>query len=155
MDSIVNVFIEKMERTIATKVQQHETQLTKEVLGKAVPRGILTHILMAKFSKSADPIVKGEAVTSHLVQSLLHHIVQQKYEQREPSRDVHDRLIAFLSGEQQEGSMEISYTKQQQKQKQRVTSKDHDADQMEVFDRKYQMVRRGRRRRRVASISTL
>ena len=58
-------------------------------------------------------------------------------EQRNRSGDVHDKLLEFLSGEQ-EGIMEISYTKQQQKQKQKQQNKTQDSDTMEVFDKKNQ-----------------
>lgn len=139
VDTIVNVFIEKMERTIGDKVHAHEVALARQVLGKPVPRGVLAHILEAKFARSACAAVAGERVSARLVEELLHHIVQQKFEQRSPSDDVYDALLAFLSGEQQHGTMEISYTKQQQKQKQRTTNKDHDADMMEVFDRRHQL----------------
>ena len=50
---------------------------------------------------------------------------------------MHDKLLEFLSGEQ-EGIMEISYTKQQQKQKQKQQNKTQDSDTMEVFDKKNQ-----------------
>jgi len=52
---------------------------------------------------------------------------------------VYDDFICFLSGEQQ-GRMEISYSKQQQKQKQKQSNKNQDSDMMEAFDRKNQIV---------------
>ena len=41
MDEIVNVFIEKMEMTITAKVKRHAQHLAEDVLGAAVPCGIL------------------------------------------------------------------------------------------------------------------
>eukprot|EP00928_Gymnodinium_smaydae_P100356 TRINITY_DN9823_c2_g4_i1.p1 TRINITY_DN9823_c2_g4~~TRINITY_DN9823_c2_g4_i1.p1 ORF type:complete len:2328 (+),score=476.05 TRINITY_DN9823_c2_g4_i1:208-6984(+) len=137
-DEIVNVFIEKMEMTIVDKVRRHESNLAREIVSKALPSGILTHILEDKFRKSSNISVSSEKVTSSLVQALLRHVVQQKYEQRTPSNNIYDHLIAFLSGEQ-DGVMEISYTKQQQKQKQKQHNKDQDADTMEIFDKKHQL----------------
>ena len=103
-----------------------------------MPSSILAHILGAKFAKSARASVAGAPLTPALVAALVGHIVAHKYEQRSPSGDVHDEMLAFLSGEQ-ESLMEISYTKQQQKQKQKQKSKDQDADTMEVFDKKNQL----------------
>lgn len=137
-DEIVNVFIEKMERTITAKVHTLEGRLARDVLGTPVIAGILSHILVDKFSKSATAAVSGEPITQSLLRALLRHVVEQKFEQRIPSGDVHDALLAFLSGEQ-EGTMEISYTKQQQKQRQRQQNKNQDADAMEVFDKNKQL----------------
>ena len=140
MDEIVNVFIEKMEMTITAKVKRHAQHLAEDVLGAAVPCGILTHILGDKFKKSSRPAIASSLpLTTELVEQLLGCIVEQKFEQRVSTGDVFDELLAFLSGEQ-EGSMEISYTKQQQKQKQKQHSKDQDADTMEVFDKRHQLV---------------
>ena len=114
------------------------------------------------------------------VRSLLGHVVQQKFEQREASGDVHDELLLFLSGEQvrtspafstalstalspalspnrrgtvrgarrvsQDGILEVTYTKQQQKQKTKAHNKDQDADTVEVFDKRHQLTVRGYRR---------
>ena len=137
-DEIVNVFIEKMERTIGGKVAAHETNLARCVVGQPVPHGILSHILGDKFRRAANAAVSGAALTPELVRALLHHIVTQKYEQRAPTGDAHDAMLAFLCGEQEE-VMEISYTKQQQKQKQKQSNKDQDADTMQAFDRKHQL----------------
>ena len=138
-DEIVNVFIEKMEKTIAHKVHKHDEGLAREVLGTALPSTILTHILAAKFGKSAISAVNSASLTNHVVRTLLRHIIEQKFDQRVPSGDVHDQYLTYLSGEQ-EGAMEISYTKQQQKQKAKQTNKNQDADTMEVFDKKHQLV---------------
>ena len=138
-DEIVNVFLEKMEMTIDAKLDRHVKGLALHVLGRPLPAGILAHILAAKFGKSATPAVAGAAPPSaELVAALLGHVVRAKFEQRAPSDDVHDALLGFLSGEQ-EGTMEISYTKQQQKQKQKQHNKDQDADTMEVFDKRHQL----------------
>ena len=69
---------------------------------------------------------------------MLRHIVQQKFEQREPTDDMYDECIRLLSGEQ-ESLMEISYTKEQQKQKQKQQNKNQDSDTMDVFDRRNQL----------------
>lgn len=61
-----------------------------------------------------------------------------RFEQREPSGDVNDDFIRFLSGEQV-SLMEISYTKQQQKQKQKQQNKNQDSDTMDVFDKPNQV----------------
>ena len=135
MDEIVNVFLLKMEMTIADKVGRHEQDLARRVLGMPVPSRILEHILADKFQRSSVAAVKAEPLTPAVVETLLRHIVQQKYEQRGPSGDVHDDFIRFLSGEQV-SLMEISYTKQQQKQKQKQQNKNQDSDTMEEFDRK-------------------
>ena len=76
MDEIVNVFIEKMERTIADKVRRHEAGLARAVLGAALPLGILTHILGDKFRRSASAAVAAVRPTPQLVQALLSHVVQ-------------------------------------------------------------------------------
>ncbi|CAE8670279.1 unnamed protein product [Polarella glacialis] len=135
-NEIVNVFLEKMELTISAKVKRHEDNIAREVLGTAVPSGILTHILGDKFKRSAR--LAAEALTPSVVQTLLRQVVQQKFEQRAPSGDVHDEFVRFLSGEQ-EGEMEITYTKQQQKQKQKQNNKNQDSDNMEIFNKKHQI----------------
>eukprot|EP00746_Dinoflagellata_sp_MGD_P124033 gnl/MRDRNA2_/MRDRNA2_58642_c0_seq1.p1 gnl/MRDRNA2_/MRDRNA2_58642_c0~~gnl/MRDRNA2_/MRDRNA2_58642_c0_seq1.p1 ORF type:complete len:1612 (+),score=292.79 gnl/MRDRNA2_/MRDRNA2_58642_c0_seq1:504-4838(+) len=139
-DEIVNSFLEKMEMTIAGKVQKHESKLANHVLGTSVPARILAHMLASKFRKSYSPAVVQAAgsLTPAVLEALLRHIVQQKFEQRPPSGDVYDEFICFLSGEQQ-SLMEISYTKQQQKQKQKQQNKNQDADNMEIFDEKNQL----------------
>ena len=68
-----------------------------------------------------------------LVQALLGHIVEQKFEQRSRSSGVHDDLLLYLCGEQAGSAMEVSYTKQQQKQKQMQTNKSSDQDTFETF----------------------
>ena len=136
-NEIVNVFLEKMERTIQDKVQRHEEKLVRFILGTPVPSGILTHILEDKFHRSAR--LAAAPLTATVVQKLLRHIVQQKFEQRPPSGDVYDEFIRFLSGEQM-NLMEISYTKQQQKQKQQQHNKNQDSDTMEVFNKENQLL---------------
>jgi hypothetical protein len=137
-DEIVNVFLEKMQKTIAGNVAKHEKQLARHVLGTPVPAQILVHILMDKFRRSPNAAVAREELLESKVDELLRHIVQQKFEQREPSGDIYDDIIVFLSGEQK-GQMEISYTKQQQKQKQKQQNKNQDSDAMGVFDKKNQL----------------
>ena len=137
-DEIVNTFLEKMEKTIGGKLHRHTEQLVRHVLGTSHPARILTHILLAKFQRSTTPAVVAEPLTPGVVETLLRHIVQQKFEQREPSEDVHDDFIKLLSGEQA-SLMEISYTKQQQKQKQKQRNKNQDSDTMDVFDRSKQV----------------
>ena len=72
------------------------------------------------------------------------HLVQEKYEQREPSGDIFDDYVSFLSGELLDGvrsrNMEVSYTKEQQKQKQKQQNKNKDSDVSEVFDEARQIV---------------
>ena len=68
-----------------------------------------------------------------LVQALLGHIVEQKFEQRSASSGEHDGLLLYLCGEQAGSAMEVSYTKQQQKQKQMQTNKSSDQDTIETF----------------------
>jgi hypothetical protein len=138
-DEIINVFLEKMEKTITSKVRNHEENLAHAVFGKPLPTGILTNILRDKFQKSSVPAVKAEQLTTAVVQSLLSHIVQQKFEQRVRSGDVYDEFVNFLSGEQ-DGVMEIAYTKQQQKQKQKQKNKNQDSDTMDIFDKKNQLI---------------
>merc|ERR1712232_1086802 len=73
-----------------------------------------------------------------MMKALLRHIVQQKFEQRALSGDIYDEFVRFLSGDQQ-GVMEISYTKQQQKQAQKQSNKNQDHDTMEMFSKKNQL----------------
>ena len=129
-----------MEQTIGGKVARHEAQLVKRVLAPGAPaERILTHILTAKFSRSASPAVAAAVpLAPATVENLLRQIVQQKFEQRPPSGDIFDDFLLFLSGEQQ-SLMEISYTKQQQKQKQKQQNKNQDSDTMAVFDKKHQL----------------
>eukprot|EP00961_Rhodomonas_salina_P204913 2766073-Rhodomonas_salina.1 len=131
-DDIVNTFLEKMTGSITGNVQHHAEQLVRYVLGRPVPAHILVHILQDKFKRSAVPAVAEQAfkLTEDVVETILREIVQQKYEQRSPSGDIHDEFIRLLSGEQQ-SLMEISYTKQQQKQKQKQQNKNQDSDTMD------------------------
>ena len=138
MDEIVNTFLLKMDRTIERKVRRHEDELAHRVLGTPVPSRILEHILADKFMRSSVAAVAAAELTKPMVEELLRHVVQQKFEQREPSGDVHDDFIRFLSGDQV-SLMEISYTKQQQKQKQKQQNKNQDSDTMDVFDRPNQV----------------
>jgi hypothetical protein len=137
-DEIVNVFLEKMQKTISKKVSKHEQELTRHVLGNPITAQIFGHILMGKFRRSANPVVAAEKLSEGKVSELLKHIVEQKFEQRSPSLDTFDDIIGFLSGEQK-SLMEISYTKQQQKQKQKQQNKNQDSDAMGVFDKKNQV----------------
>lgn len=138
-DEIVNVFLEKMEKTIEQSVAKHELQLVRKVLGNPLPAQMLGHIVMDKFQRSSDPAVTAIDMNVVNLEQLLRHIVQQKFEQRAPSNDVFDNLILFLSGEQK-SQMEISYSKQQQKQKQKQQNKNQDSDAMGVFDKKNQLL---------------
>ncbi|KAL7554568.1 hypothetical protein ACHAWF_019036 [Thalassiosira exigua] len=137
-DEIVNTFIEKMEKTIATKVKQIEGKIADVVLGSPVPAQILQHIFLDKFRRSSNESVSKSTPSTIMVDALLRQIVRQKFEQRLPSGDIYDDYIRFLSGEQQ-SLMEISYTKQQQKQKQKQKAKSQDSDTMDVFDKKNQL----------------
>lgn len=134
-DKIVNTFLEKMKQTLSGKVALHEEQLASNILEAPVIAQILFHILTDKFRRSASEAVAHEELTEAKMETLLKNIVQQKFEQREPSGDVYDDLILFLSGEQK-SQMEISYTKQQQKQKQKQQNKNQDSDAMGIFDKK-------------------
>lgn len=139
-NEIVNVFLEKMELTLAGKVRRHEEGLMREVIGRdgsSLPCGIFTHILRNKLQRSARRELREERLSASLLQALLHHIVQQKFEQRALTGDIYDQFVLFLSGEQR-GIMEISYTKQQQKQKQKQNNKNQDHDIMEIFNKKNQ-----------------
>jgi hypothetical protein len=137
-DEIVNAFLEKMNMTLTEKVRKHEKKITTHVFGSDMSTRILCNIFADKFSVSSNVNVVNEPLTKDLALSLIHHIVQQKFEQRLPSLDIFDELICFLSGEQN-GVTEISYTKQQQKQKQKQQNKNQDSDTMETFDKKKQL----------------
>ena len=137
-DQIVNVFIDKMEGTIGSKVSNLEEQLSHYVLGSPVPAKILFHILEDKFKRSSDSIVSGEKLSEEMIGNILKQIVAQKFEQRRASGDKYDRFIAFLCGEQH-SQMEVSYTKQKQKQKQTQKNKNQDSDAMGIFDTKNQL----------------
>jgi len=137
-DEIVNVFLEKMEKTIEQSVAKHEILLVRFVLGNPLCLEILRHILIDKFKRSPDPVVAGIDLIKSTIEELVLHVVQQKYEQRVASNDAFDHMIAFLSGEQK-SQMEISYTKQQQKQKQKQQNKNQDSDAMGIFDEKSQL----------------
>ena len=140
-DEIVNVFLEKMEMTIGAKVAKHQSSLCRAICGSSAPLSMLTHILRTKFSRSAVPAVSGAELSPDVVQALLRQVVAMKFEQRRvPSGDMHDEFLRLLSGDAAEGTMEISYTKQQQKQKQKQQNKSHDADTMEAFDKRNQLL---------------
>jgi len=136
---IVNVFLEKLERKLAGKVSEHEEELVKAILDLPVSALILRHILSAKFKRSVNPIISNASLTESKVESLLRNIVRQKYEQRRLSNDEFDEFILFLSGEQR-SQMEISYTKQQQKQKTTQQNKNQDSDAMGVFDKQNRLL---------------
>ena len=137
-DTIVNTFLEKMDMTISGKVRAHEEDLAYHIFGNAMPAKLLAHTLGDKFQKSAVAAVAAETLTPTVVNGLLKNIVQQKFEQREPTGDIYDAFILFLSGEQQ-SLMEISYTKQQQKQKQKQKNKNQNSDTMDSFSKKHQL----------------
>ena len=140
-DNIVNTFLEKMEMTISKSVSSLEEQLVQNVLGTPVLSHILQNILTDKFKRSPDRVVSdfsSGGLTDDVLTETLCQIVQQKFEQRMPTRDIFDQLILLLSGEQQ-SLMEISYTKQQQKQKQRQQNKNQDSDAMGIFNVKHQL----------------
>lgn len=137
-DEIVNTFLEKMDGTIGGKLARHEEQLVQKVLGVQVPARVLAHILASKFRRSPVPAVAEEPLTPAVLEALLRHVVQQKFEQRLPSGDIFDEFLLLLSGEQR-SLMEISYTKQQQKQKQKQRNKSQDSDTMDVFDKRHQL----------------
>lgn len=138
----MNTFIEKMERTIDTKVKSIEEKLVGIVLESPLALGpmgkILQHIFLDKFRRSSINSVAKNNLSTQMVDTLVRHIVRQKFEQRPPSRDIYDEYIRFLSGEQA-SLMEISYTKQQQKQKQKQQAKSQDNDTMDVFDKHNQL----------------
>lgn len=138
-DTIVNVFLEKMEKTITSSVFKQEDQLIRSVLGSQFPAQMLYHILKDKFHRSADAALASADLTESSLQHLLRNIVWQKFEQRQMSGDIFDDMIIFLSGEQR-SLMEISYTKQQQKQKQKQQNKNQDSDAMGIFDKKNQLL---------------
>ena len=138
IDEIVNTFIEKMEKTIASKVKNIEGNISDVVLGSPVPSRILQHIFLDKFRRSSNTSVAENDVTHQMVDALVRQIVRQKFEQRLPSGDIYDDYIRFLSGEQK-SLMEISYTKQQQKQKQKQKAKSQDNDTMEPFDKRHRV----------------
>lgn len=137
-DEIVNTFLEKMEKTLLEKVMKQEDSFALQVLGSVVPAGILQHILIDKFRRSSNRVVAETEVTDVVVETLLRQVIRQKFEQREPSNNVYDDLVTFLSGEQR-SLMEISYTKQQQKQKQKQQNKNQDSDAMGIFDKENQV----------------
>lgn len=137
-DTIVNTFLEKMEKTIMRKVDRLAEQLGGKIMGSSVLARILLHILRDKFRRSPNKTVSSGELAESQVSCLLKEIVKHKFEQRTFSGDSNDDFIRFLSGEQ-EGSMEISYTKQQQKQKQKQSNKNQDADAMGFFHKKNQL----------------
>ena len=135
----MNTFIEKMEKTIATKVLKIEEKFANVVLGSPVPAQILQHILLDKFRLSPKKSIAENNLSNQMVNALVRQIVRQKFEQRLPSGDIYDDYIRFLSGEQQ-SLMEISYTKQQQKQKQKQKAKSQDNDTMDTFDKRHRLL---------------
>lgn len=127
-----------MERTIGSKVKKLEETIVGVVLESPVALGpmgkILQHIFLDKFRRSSSKSVAKNNLSTQMVDTLVRHIVRQKFEQRLPSQDIYDEYIRFLSSEQ-ESLMEISYTKQQQKQKQKQQAKSQDNDTMDMFDK--------------------
>ena len=108
---------------------KHLAGISRHVLGAPTTAAILGHILGAKFRRAASAEVRAEGapplaptlvqapplrhlrslvITPRslvitpppLLQALLGHIVEQKFEQRSPSSDVHDGLLLYLCGEQ-------------------------------------------------------
>merc|ERR1719277_1010336 len=124
--------------TMAGKVESHQEDLARNVLGAAVPARILEHIVTDKFRRSTNRELAARTLTPEVLDTLLRHIVQQKFEQRAPTGDIYDDCIRLLSGEQ-ESLMEISYTKQQQKQKQKQQNKNQDSDMMDIFNKHNQL----------------
>ena len=137
-DTIVNTFLEKMEKTILRKVARLAEQLGSKIMGSSVLSRILLHILRDKFRRSPNNAVSSGQLPETQVETLLKEIVEHKFEQRTFLGDSNDDFIRFLSGEQQ-GSMEISYTKQQQKQKQKQQNKNQDSDAMGFFHKNNQL----------------
>merc|ERR1711871_1684735 len=79
-NEIVNVFLEKMEMTIAGKVRNHEEKIAREVFSSPLPCGILMHILRNKLQRSAR--LRNEPLSQRTeLQTLLRHLIQQKFEQ--------------------------------------------------------------------------
>ena len=58
--------------------------------------GILRHLLEAKFSKSQQ-LSHLSTLQSTMMQSLVKHLVQQKFEQRVSSGDELDHMVGFLA----------------------------------------------------------
>jgi len=135
-NEIVNVFLLKMQSTINRKVEAHLQNLSRQIMSSPVPLSILIHILQDKLRTSS--VLSSQQVNASVVQELLSHLVQQKFEQRQPTGDIYDDYVRFLSGEQA-SLMEVSYTKQQQKQKMKQQNKNQDSDTMEVFDKAHQL----------------
>jgi hypothetical protein len=114
-----------MHATLGAKVKKHVEHVRKQILGSnPVPRLILEHILADKFSKSINEQIRESArtLTTPTVNHLVSHLVQEKYEQRVTSGNIFDDYVSFLSGELLDGgvrciNMEVSYTKEQQKQR--------------------------------------
>ena len=70
---IANVFIDKLERTIAAKVANHLAGISRHVLGTPTTSAILGHILGAKFTRAASAEVRGQGappLATSLVQAL-------------------------------------------------------------------------------------
>lgn len=155
-DKIVNTFLDKMEKTLANKVFGHSQELKRTILNSKFISSMLYNIIVSVcccgllfsdiviFVLQSDKLkrstrLSGRTLDVNNLETVLEHVVTQKYELRKPSNDFYDDLIAFLSGEQK-NQMEISYTKQQQKQKQTQKNKNQDSDSMGVFDKKHQLV---------------
>lgn len=138
LDEIVNTFIEKMDKSIGAKIEHIEEKISKTISRDPASARILQHILIDKFRRSPNKIVAESNLTSSMSDMLSRHIVRQKFEQRNPSKDIFDDYILFLSGEQV-SLMEISYTKQQQKQKQKQKTKSQDNDTMDEFNPRNQL----------------
>ena len=96
------VFIEKMENTIAEKVRKHEASLAREIFGAPLTASILTHVLAHKFARAASEAVASQPLSAPVVQQLIGHLVHEKFEQRGAGGggDPYDALLSFLSGEQ-------------------------------------------------------
>ena len=137
-DEIVNVFMEKMNNTIADKVAEHRGKLRQSVLHRDLTARIFKHILKSKFERSMVKSVAEQQLKDNWIDELLGHIIEQKFEQRSQSHDVFDDCIRQLSGEQDK-LMEISYSKQQQKQKQKQRNRNHDSDMMDIFDQRHKV----------------
>jgi hypothetical protein len=126
-----------MQGTIMENVSMLIKTLRHSIMESSQLSLILYHIIADKFNRSADPAL--QLFDSEQLSELLGEVVTQKFEQRLLSHNVNDTYIAFLSGEE-EGSMEISYTKQQQKQKQKQHNKNQDSDAMGIFHKNNQLL---------------
>jgi menaquinone-dependent protoporphyrinogen IX oxidase len=137
-DPIVNTFMDKMENQIEQKVSKLAENLIGVVQKSPIAGLIMLHILADKFKKSPNKRVSAQRLTDSMVEMVLRHIVERKFEIRLPRSDLFDDFITYLSGEQ-ESQNEISYTKQQQKQKQTQQNKNQDSDAMSLFHKTNQL----------------